>query len=49
LPHPPDRLSVNMPDQISTEVELRRNAGKRGSRKFIAYKRIVYNVTDCPK
>ncbi len=30
-------------------AELRRNNGERGSRKFIAYRGIVYDVTDCPK
>lgn len=32
-----------------TEIELRRNTGERGSRKWIAYAGIVYDVTDCPK
>ncbi len=30
-------------------TELRRNTGERGTRKFIAYRGIVYDVTDCPK
>ena len=30
-------------------MELRRNTGERGTRKFIAYQGIVYDVTDCPK
>lgn len=34
---------------IVTEMELRRNNGDRGSRKYVAYKGIVYDVTDCPK
>jgi predicted heme/steroid binding protein len=38
-----------VPDRIVTEVELRRNNGERGARKFIACKGIVYDVTDCPK
>ena len=42
-------LSMNIPDRIISEAELRRNTGERGSRKFIAYKGIVYDVTDCPK
>ena len=29
--------------------ELRRNAGERGARKWIAFDGIVYDVTDCPK
>ena len=32
-----------------TEIELRRNTGERGSRKWIAFAGIVYDVTDCPK
>jgi len=40
---------MNIPERIVTEMELRRNTGKRGSRKFIAYQGIVYDVTDCPK
>jgi len=30
-------------------LELKRNTGERGARKFIAHKGIVYDVTDCPK
>ena len=40
---------MNIPDRIITEMELRRNTGERGTRKFIAYQGIVYDVTDCPK
>ncbi len=40
---------MNVLDRIVTELELRRNTGERGTRKFIAYKNIVYDVTDCPK
>jgi len=40
---------MNSPDIIVTSVELRRNTGERGTRKFIAYHGIVYDVTDCPK
>jgi predicted heme/steroid binding protein len=40
---------MNIPNRIVTEMELRRNTGERGSRKFIAYRGIVYDVTDCPK
>jgi len=32
-----------------TSVELRRNNGERGTRKFIAYQGVVYDVTDCPQ
>jgi predicted heme/steroid binding protein len=30
-------------------LELKRNAGERGSRMWIALEGIVYDVTDCPK
>jgi len=40
---------MTLPDRLITELELRRNTGERGSRKFVAYKNIVYDVTDCPK
>jgi predicted heme/steroid binding protein len=32
-----------------TLAELRRNSGERGARKYIAYRGLVYDVTDCPK
>ena len=32
-----------------TFAELRRNSGDRGTRKYIAYRGLVYDVTDCPK
>jgi predicted heme/steroid binding protein len=38
-----------VPDQVISELELRRNTGERGTRKFIAYKGVVFDVTDCPK
>lgn len=40
---------MDIPERIVTFLELRRNNGDRGSRKFVAYKGIVYDVTDCPK
>jgi len=40
---------MNIPDRIVTLLELRRNTGERGTRKFIAHNGIVYDVTDCPK
>ena len=40
---------MTLPERIVTEMELRRNTGERGTRKFIAYKGTVYDVTDCPK
>jgi predicted heme/steroid binding protein len=38
-----------LPDRIVTLAELRRNNGDLGSRKFVAYRGIVYDVTDCPR
>ena len=38
-----------IPDNLVTQTELRRNTGERGSRKFVAFKGVVYDVTDCPK
>ena len=40
---------MNIPDRIVTQLELRRNSGERGSRKWIAFDGTVYDVTDCPK
>lgn len=40
---------MTIPDRLITELELRRNTGERGSRKFVAHHGIVYDVTDCPK
>ena len=34
---------------IITFDELRRNNGERNARKYIAYRGIVYDVTECPK
>ncbi len=38
-----------LPSRIVTQLELRRNNGERGARKYIAHNGIVYDVTDCPK
>ena len=38
-----------IPDKIISLLELKRNSGERGTRKFIAHNGIVYDVTDCPK
>ncbi len=35
--------------RLVSRAELRRNNGERGTRKFIACGRTVYDVTDCPK
>lgn len=40
---------MQIPDRIVTQLELRRNTGERGTRKFIAYNGIIYDVTDCPR
>ena len=42
-----DRTGTPLP--TITLTELRRNNGERGTRKYIGYKGIVYDVTDCPK
>jgi predicted heme/steroid binding protein len=38
-----------IPEYIVTIIELKRNTGERGSRKFVAHGGLVYDVTDCPK
>ena len=38
-----------IPDRMIAEQELRRYTGERGTRKYIAYHGIVYDVTDCPR
>ena len=40
---------MELPERIISELELRRNTGDRGTRKWIAYDGIVYDVSDCPK
>ena len=40
---------MSIPDRIVTQMELKRSTGERGTRKFIAYDGVVYDVTDCPK
>ncbi len=40
---------MDISETIISEMELRRNNGDRGSRKYVAYHGIVYDVTDCPK
>ena len=42
-------LLMPVDDTYITEMELRHNTGERGTRKFIAYRGLVYDVTDCPK
>ena|SRR5688572_5667127 len=40
---------MNMSERLVTQMELKRSTGERGTRKFIAYHGVVYDVTDCPK
>jgi predicted heme/steroid binding protein len=40
---------MNIPDRIVTRMELKRSTGERGTRKLIAFRGIVYDVSDCPK
>jgi len=40
---------MEIPDRIISFTELRRNNGDFGARKYVAYKGIVYDVTDCPR
>lgn len=42
-------MCMKIPDRKITLAELRRNNGDRGSRKFVAYQGVVYDVTDCPR
>jgi predicted heme/steroid binding protein len=38
-----------IPDRPVTRRELERQTGERGMRCYIAFRGIVYDVTDCPK
>jgi predicted heme/steroid binding protein len=40
---------MNTQDRVVSLAELKRSTGERGTRKFIAFNGIVYDVTDCPK
>ena len=40
---------IDMQLPVITNSELRRNSGERGTRKYVAFQGIVYDVTDCPK
>jgi predicted heme/steroid binding protein len=40
---------MQIPDQKVTLSELRRNNGDLGSRKYVAFRGVVYDVTDCPR
>lgn len=40
---------MSIPERIISLAELRRNNGDFGTRKYVAYAGIVYDVTDCPR
>jgi predicted heme/steroid binding protein len=40
---------MDIPDRNVTQSELRRSNGDFGTRKYVAYNGIVYDVTDCPR
>ena len=40
---------MNVPERFISDLELRRQNGEHGTRKFVVHKGIVYDVTDCPK
>jgi len=40
---------MNVTDKIVSNMELKHNTGERGTRLWIAYNGIVYDVTECPK
>ncbi len=40
---------TTLPDRKVSLAELRRNNGDMGSRKYVAYEGVVYDVTDCPR
>jgi predicted heme/steroid binding protein len=42
-------MAKHVPEHTITKLELRHNNGEDDTRKWIAFKGIVYDVTDCPK
>lgn len=40
---------MEIPQKVVSLPELKRNTGERGSRMWLAFNGIVYDVTDCPK
>ena len=38
-----------IPDRTLTEAELRQYNGEDQDRMYVAYKGLIYDVTDCPK
>jgi predicted heme/steroid binding protein len=37
------------PERVFSELEFRRYTGEDGSPRYIAYRGVVYDVSDCPK
>jgi predicted heme/steroid binding protein len=40
---------TTIPGRKVSLAELRRNNGEMGSRKYVAFEGVVYDVTDCPR
>jgi predicted heme/steroid binding protein len=40
---------MEIPERTISHIELRRNTGERGSRKWIAHNGLVYDVSDCAR
>ena len=40
---------TSVPERLVSRSELRRNTGERGTRIFVAFEGVVYDVTDCQK
>lgn len=39
---------MQIPDKIISQKTLKQNNGEGGTRKYIAFQGIVYDVSDCP-
>jgi predicted heme/steroid binding protein len=39
---------MESPEGVISLSELRRSTGERGTRMYVAFKGLVYDVTDCP-
>jgi predicted heme/steroid binding protein len=40
---------MSVPERVISLAELRRNNGDFGAPKWIAYRGVVYDVSDCPR
>jgi predicted heme/steroid binding protein len=40
---------MESPERMVSMTELRRSTGERGTRMYVAYQGLVYDVTDCPR